>query len=151
MEDVFHAFGARSFFISSGVSKCEKSSRFAYYAQIIQNERGCGNVSRTAERRQMIIERLSFVRSTTYQTLAYEFGVSKDTIRNDIAEISLSVPLYTVPGHAGGIRVMDGWYASRCYLHDKQADLLRALLPSLDPEQQKIMQSILDTFAKPMG
>ena len=106
-------------------------------------------MSRVVERRQQIIEHLSFRRSATYQELADEFGVSKDTIRNDIAELSLSVPLYTVSGNSGGIRVADGWYASKTYLCQEDEEMLRRLLPGLQPEDQRRMQHILSTFAKP--
>lgn len=44
---------------------------------------------------------------------------------------------------------MEGWYASKSYLHDDQEALLRKLLAGLQPEDQKTMQSILDAFAKP--
>lgn len=106
-------------------------------------------MSKILERRQRIIEELSFRRFATYRELADEFGVSKDTIRNDIAEISLSVPLITISGNGGGIRVADGWYASRTYLCDEDEELLRRLLPGLQPEDQKRMQHILSVFAKP--
>lgn len=106
-------------------------------------------MSKVADRRQRITEKLSFKRSATYQELADEFGVSKDTIRNDIAEISLSVPLYTVSGNGGGIRVADGWYVSKTYLCNEDEEMLRRLLPGLQPEDQERMQHILSTFAKP--
>lgn len=44
---------------------------------------------------------------------------------------------------------MEGWYASKSYLHDDQEALLRKLLTGLQPEDQKTMKSILDAFAKP--
>ena len=44
---------------------------------------------------------------------------------------------------------MDGWYFGRRYLRPEQEALLRDLLPGLQPEQQKTMQSILTSFAIP--
>lgn len=103
----------------------------------------------TNERRQLILEALSDRRQETYQSLANEFGVSKRTIQNDILELSCSAPIFTVSGHGGGIRVADGWYLSRRYLHDDLEAFLRNLLPGLQPEERKMMQGILTAFAKP--
>ena len=103
----------------------------------------------TIERRQMILEYLSDYRQATYRDLAERFGVSKNTIVTDIVELTCSAPIYTVPGKGGGIRVADGWYMGRRYLHSDQEALLRELLIGLQPEQQKTMQRILDSFAKP--
>ena len=103
----------------------------------------------TIERRQMILEYLSDYRQATYRDLAERFGVSKNTIVTDIVELTCSAPIYTVPGKGGGIRVADGWYMGRRYLHSDQEALLRELLIGLQPDQQRIMQSILSSFAKP--
>ena len=97
----------------------------------------------------MILEYLSDFRQATYRELADRFGVTKNTIVTDIEELTCSAPLYTVSGKGGGIRVADGWYIGRRYLHNDQEALLRELLPGLQPEQKKLMQSILDAFAKP--
>lgn len=106
-------------------------------------------MSKILERRQRIIEELSFRRFATYRELSEQFGVSKDTIRNDITEISLSVPLITIAGNGGGIRVADGWYLSKTYLCDEDEEMLRRMLPGLQPEDQQRMQHILSVFAKP--
>ena len=101
------------------------------------------------ERRQLILEALSERRQETVQNLAAEFGVSVRTIKYDIEILTSSAPIYTVQGNGGGIRVADGWYISRRYLHDDQEALLRELLPGLQPEQRETMESILASFAKP--
>lgn len=101
------------------------------------------------ERRQRIMEVLSDRRFDTRESLAAEFGVSKRTIERDIEILGCSVPIYTVQGGGGGIRVADGWYAGRRYLHSDQEALLRSLMDGLQPDQQKTMQSILDSFAMP--
>jgi len=106
-------------------------------------------MSKVADRRQQITEKLSFRRSATYQELANELGVSKDTIRNDIAELSISIPLYTVSGNGGGVRVADGWYASKTYLCNEDEEMLRRLLPGLQPDDQKRMEHVLSVFGKP--
>jgi len=106
-------------------------------------------MSKAQERRQTILEQLSARRYATYSELSEQFGVSKVTIRNDIDILSSSAPIYTVAGNGGGIRVADGWYLSRTYLCDEDEEMLRRLLPGLQPEDQKRMQHILSVFAKP--
>lgn len=101
------------------------------------------------ERRQLILEELNDRRSASARDLAEEFGVTERTIRTDIEILGCSAPIYTVQGNGGGIRVADGWYLSRRYLHDDQEALLRQLLPGLQPDQQQTMEKILAAFAKP--
>lgn len=103
----------------------------------------------TTERRQLILEYLSDVRRTTLDELAAQFNVSKRTIRYDLDILTCSAPIYTVQGNGGGIRVADGWYISRRYLHDDQEAFLRDLMDGLQPDQQKMMSNILLAFAKP--
>ena len=104
----------------------------------------------TTERRQLILETLSDRRADTLDNLAVEFNVSKMTIRRDIEILSCSAPIFTTAGrYGGGIRVADGWYIGRRYLHDDQEQLLRNLMDGLQPEDQKTMQAILTAFAKP--
>ena len=101
------------------------------------------------ERRQLVLEAISDRRQVKLDDLAADFGVSERTIRRDVELLSCSYPIVTVQGGGGGVRAMDGWYVSRRYLQDDQEALLRSLLPGLQPEQQKTMQSILAAFAKP--
>ena len=103
----------------------------------------------TTERRQLILEYLSDVRRTTLGELAAQFNVSKRTIRYDLDILTCSAPIYTVQGNGGGIRVADGWYISRRYLHDDQEAFLRDFMDGLQPDQQKMMSNILLAFAKP--
>lgn len=95
------------------------------------------------------MEALSDRRFETLENLATEFGVTTRTIQNDITVLGCSVPIYTVQGNGGGIRVADGWYVGRRYLHSDQEQLLRDLMDGLQPDQQKVMQSILSAFAMP--
>ena len=101
------------------------------------------------ERRQQMLEYLSDHRFTTYGELASEFGISRRTAVRDIEELTCSAPIFTVQGNGGGIRVADGWYISRRYLHDKHEEVLRRLLPGLQPDDQKAINEILLAFAKP--
>ena len=102
-----------------------------------------------SDRRQLILETLSDRRYEKISNLAMEFDVSVRTIKNDIAILSCSAPIYTVQGNGGGVRVADGWYIGRRYLRKNQEMLLRELMVNLDDEQQKIMESILTSFGMP--
>lgn len=101
------------------------------------------------ERRQLILEFISDNRSVKIQQIADEFGISRRTAVRDVQLLSCSYPIYTQTSGAGGVKAMDGWYLSRRYLHDDQEELLRELLPGLQPDKQAIMQQILTAFAKP--
>jgi predicted DNA-binding transcriptional regulator YafY len=101
------------------------------------------------ERRLDIMYYISDRRRTTYQEIADEFHTSYNTARNDVEILMCSYPIEAVKGKGGGIRAMDGWYASKRYMTDKQEYLLRQLLAGLQPDDQKTMEGILAAFAKP--
>ena len=101
------------------------------------------------ERRKRMLELLSDIRVTSREYLAEHFKVSKHTIDRDILELSCDYPIFTVQGKGGGIRVADGWYVSRRYLQPDQEDLLRSLIPGLQPEDRAKMEEILRGFARP--
>ena len=103
----------------------------------------------SSERRMSIIETLSERRSDSIDNLAFEFGVSRRTMRNDIEILSLSFPLYTIPGPRGGVFVADGFSLGKRYLTDEQTDLLTRLIPTLSGSDADIMKSILQTFGLP--
>ena len=73
-----------------------------------------------SERRNAILEVLCFRRFDTVANLAFEFGVTDRTIRND--------------------------RLGKTYLKDEQQELLERLLPSLDGKDAEVMKSILKTF-----
>lgn len=100
------------------------------------------------ERRLEIMETLCHRRHETMENLAFEFGVSVRTIRNDIDHLSISYPLETVRGrYGGGVKVMDGFYMNRKYLNLDQKDLLERLRTSLSGNDRTIMTTILKDFA----
>ena len=101
------------------------------------------------ERRQLILEYISDRRHVQIPDLMNEFHISRNTAKRDVQYLSCSYPIYTQTSGAGGVFAMEGWYASRRYLHDDQEALLRELMTGLQPEQQKTMQDILTAFAKP--
>lgn len=104
---------------------------------------------RANERRRAILEAICERRFDTEGNLAFEFGVSRRTIVNDISEISCHYPIYTETGGigGGGVYVKD-WYRLDCkFFTDKQLEFLERILLYLKGENYEIMLSILYTFA----
>ena len=101
------------------------------------------------ERRQEILYYISDRRYVKIQDIVNEFGISVSTAKRDIQILQCSYPIYTEVSRAGGVRAMDGWYASKRYMTDKQEYLLRQLLAGLQPDDKKTMEGILAAFAKP--
>ena len=102
------------------------------------------------DRRQAMLELLSDRRQETVANLMAEFGVSRCTVLRDIETLSCSAPIFTVQGNGGGIRVAEGYYYGRRYLHSDEEALLRRLIHGLQPEEQKTMQGILKRFGRPI-
>lgn len=99
-----------------------------------------------SERRNAIIEVLCLRRFETVDNLAFEFGVTGRTIRNDILMLSLEYPIYTIQGNGGGIRVDENYKLGKSYLKDEQQALLERLLPELNGKDADVMKSIIKTF-----
>ncbi len=79
-----------------------------------------------SERREAILKVLCQRRQDKIDNLAFEFGVSVRTIKNDIEELSLAYPIETVRGrYGGGVKVADGYYVGRNYLKTKTAGTVK--------------------------
>lgn len=101
-----------------------------------------------AERREAILEVLCIRRHDTYRNLAFEFQVSRETIRQDIAVLMCSYPIETVRGrYGGGVKVADGFYLYRRKLTARQATLLVKLSAQLTGDDLATLDSILHQFA----
>lgn len=98
------------------------------------------------ERRNAILEVLCQRRFDTVENLAFEFGVSGRTIRNDVLILSCEYPIYTAKGNGGGIRVDEKFRLGKPYLKGDQQELLQRLLPNLDGKDAEVIKSILNTF-----
>lgn len=99
-----------------------------------------------AERRQVLLEVLCLRRHDTYDNLAHEFSVSKETIRQDVLVLMCSYPIETVRGRYGGVKVAEGYSLYRKFLTAKQAALLRRLRDQLAGEDHDTLNSILTQF-----
>lgn len=104
-------------------------------------------MSSPSERRQELLEVLCRRRHDTYDNLAFEFRVSRRTIRRDIAILMCSYPIETSRGYGGGVKVADGYYLHRRTLNKKQTALLIRLRVQLDGDDLDTLNSILHLFA----
>lgn len=102
---------------------------------------------RANERRLRLLEELCERKFDTMDNLAFELGVSRRTICNDIEELSLSYPIFTAKGTGGGVWVRDGYRFGKRYLTDRQTELLERLSVGLTPKDAEIMNSILSQFS----
>ena len=100
-------------------------------------------------RRQEILDVLMRRRQDTVSNLAFEFHVSKRTIKRDICILSRDYSIETKQGHGGGIRIIDNHYTLQHYLSVEQESMLRDLMDKLSPKDQEIMREILDKFSRP--
>lgn len=99
-----------------------------------------------SERRNAILEVLCLRRFETVENLAFEFGVTGRTIRNDILMLSLKYPIYTTQGNGGGIHVDEKYRLGKSFLKEEQQELLQRLLPQLNGKDSEIMRSIINKF-----
>ncbi len=104
----------------------------------------------TIERRQAILETLCRRRHDTRENLAFEFGVSKRTIEYDVLALSSHYPIYTEQGKGGGVFIEKWFKFGMVYMTSEQVELLKRLNEGLSEKDQKIMQSILNTYARPI-
>ncbi len=93
-----------------------------------------------AEKKKMKTDRLIGILSvllqkekTTAPELAELFEVSKRTITRDIEALCMAgIPIQTLQGSGGGIRIMDGYRMDRTILTSKEMQMILAGLRSLD-------------------
>lgn len=118
-------------------------------ASILRNieKTGRRNQVGPSERRCAILELLCQKRCDTIKHLATTFGVSERTIRYDLVVLACSYPIQTRPGPHGGVMVADWFHLDRRALSQKQVELLKRLLPSLEGEDAIILKSILTQFS----
>ena len=102
-----------------------------------------------AERRQAILEALCSRRQEKIENLAFEFKVTERTIRNDVLELSLTYPIYTVPGrYNGGVYVDEDFYLGKQYLSSEQIAVLEQVSTYCDKKQQEVISSIIKKFGR---
>ena len=95
------------------------------------------------ERRRQLIVRIYERQQDTIGNLAFEFGVSSHTIRNDIRVLELEYPIYTRMGAGGGVFILDSSRLKQRWLTVRQRELLMDVCSVLDDEQALLMRSII--------
>ena len=101
-----------------------------------------------AERRLRLLNVLCLRRHDTYDNLAREFNVCKQTIRYDVAALMCEYPIETVCGrYGGGVKVSDNFFPYRKTLSAKQIGLLIRLSAQLDREDQATISGIIFQLA----
>lgn len=111
----------------------------------------------TVERRSAILKALCRRRYETISNLATEFEVSERTIRRDIDALSCTEPIYTQPGRAGGVYVVDGYRMDRMYMSEAETGVLCKIRDAqqsqrvgfLLPGECEILEQIIQAYAKP--
>ncbi len=99
------------------------------------------------ERRIGILNKLIARRRDTASNLAFEFGVSEQTIRHDIDELTLFCPLEMKRGrYGGGIEVAPWFNPDRRILAPEQYDLLKRLASTLSGKDLQVLNSIIYQF-----
>ena len=103
----------------------------------------------SSERRQAILEALCERRHDKIENLAYEFHVTERTIRNDVLELSLSYPVYTVSGrYHSGVYIANDYYLGKQYLSDEELNLIISLKSKVDDDQRRVLESIVKKFGR---
>lgn len=101
------------------------------------------------ERRQAILEVLCERRFEKIDNLALEFGVHRNTIMNDILELSLSYPIYTKTGrHDGGVYIADDYYLGKQYFSNEQLNVIISLMDKADDDQRKVLEGMIKQFSR---
>ena len=109
---------------------------------------------RASERQARIRSALLARREDTAANLAAEFGVSERTVRRDIGELILSLPLETVRGrYGGGVRLCDWFRPAGSHLAPEQEQAIRkaseAAGEKLDRRERQALLSVLTQFGPP--
>ena len=102
-----------------------------------------------SERRMAILEVLCERRQEKIANLAFVFGVTPRTIKNDLLELSLSYPVYTTVGrYHGGVYISDDYYLGKQYLSEEELKLIISLQATVDDDQRRLLQSIVKKFGR---
>lgn len=100
------------------------------------------------ERRKDIIEYLNVQRFDTIDNLSYKFGVSRNTIKNDLLILSLSYPVSTKKGTGGGVYMEDWFDLYKHYLNIEQQETLKKVIATCSDKDAAVLTSILKSFSK---
>lgn len=109
-------------------------------------------------RRKQIMNLLCLRRHDTIPNLAFELNVSVRTIQRDIERLSVTEPIYTIPGrHTGGVYLVEG-YPSRLYMSSDESSVLEKFFQVAEQKQAdawtkedlKALKNIILKYSKPI-
>ncbi len=106
------------------------------------------------ERREAEIEIIRQKKQVTYSYFMQEFGVSRETVRNDTIKLMCSYPIETVRGrYGGGVRICPGYTLGPLpkpkakTFNPEQLALILELGAPLTGHKLDVFNSILSDFA----
>lgn len=105
----------------------------------------------TYERRESIKFLLIKEKATTTRHLVDRFGVTKQTILNDIVFLSSRMPITTKAGNGGGIFLELEYDYPKVYLTEDEKRLLLSLFGLLCEKDRKMMTNIINKFSMPIA
>ena len=102
------------------------------------------------ERHSDMVEFLSLVRETHYQTLLDRYNICRSTLHNDLKILARdhNVPFVSTRGPDGRVKVMDGWYPNKKYLKEIQVEVIKKMMTGQKPDEHdiEVLQTILNDF-----
>ena len=112
-------------------------------------KRGGGVRGAKLDRQLEILNMLSKGWRLTCEKLAFEFGVTRETIRNDLLELSITYPIESFRGNGGGIELGKGYVITGYAMKTSRLKLivegLRLLQTQNDDEEIAVLISMLTT------
>lgn len=99
-----------------------------------------------AHRRMEIISILSVKGHATMRELAWEFGVDRRTIMNDVIALSFDYPIYTKPGEGGGVFITENYKPYTNTLTETELETLCRLYGKAEGKEKEILFRIIHKY-----
>ncbi len=103
------------------------------------------------ERRECIKAYLIKHKYATLASFSDMFGVSKQTICNDIVFLSSRIPITTKTGPGGGVFLDISYNGTREYLTKDEEDFLLSLLERVSDRERILVENIINKFSVKPG
>ena len=95
------------------------------------------------ERRAELVRIMEARRISTVVELASDLGVNERTIRRDIVALSEDIPLETIQGNGGGVKVPEWYRPHKNILSREQTTVLEQLMANADEHQAEVLRQML--------
>ena len=96
--------------------------------------------------RMEIISILSVKGHVTMRELAWEFGVDRRTIMNDVIALSFDYPVYTKPGEGGGVFITENYKPYTNTLTETELETLCRLYGKAEGKEKEILFRIIHKY-----